>query len=127
MTGILAGCMTGLIRTIHCKKDTVVDVVPVDFVANLSVAAAYKRSKETLGICPYYNEGGPMSKDLTCLIFHQQMLRVINSYVPLKSLFWYPRSSFVSSLTVYWFSFFFTQLIPAILFDFLLLLCRKRP
>ncbi|XP_031330448.1 fatty acyl-CoA reductase wat-like [Photinus pyralis] len=41
VTGITVGIALGLIRTLHCKKDCVADIVPADYVINSAIAAAW--------------------------------------------------------------------------------------
>lgn len=40
-TGVLLGAAIGLLRTLHCKKSNVSDMVPADFVVNGCLAATW--------------------------------------------------------------------------------------
>ncbi|KAK5638967.1 hypothetical protein RI129_013262 [Pyrocoelia pectoralis] len=49
VTGITVGIALGLIRTLHCKKDCLADIVPADYVINSAIAAAWSvGSKESI-------------------------------------------------------------------------------
>ena len=40
-TGMIAGVGKGLLRALHYKSDAIGDIIPVDYVTNLLVAAAW--------------------------------------------------------------------------------------
>jgi fatty acyl-CoA reductase len=39
--GIIVGCACGIIRSMYCDGDKVVDLVPVDMVINATIAVAW--------------------------------------------------------------------------------------
>lgn len=40
-TGVVAGVATGLLRTMHCDKDIIANIVPVDMTVNALIASAW--------------------------------------------------------------------------------------
>lgn len=40
-TGVVVGAGVGLLRTMHCDEDMLAEVVPVDMVINVMIAAAW--------------------------------------------------------------------------------------
>lgn len=40
-TGVVAGVGTGVLRTMHCDKDIIANIVPVDMTVNALIAAAW--------------------------------------------------------------------------------------
>jgi fatty acyl-CoA reductase len=40
-TGVVVGAGLGLLRTMHCDRDMIAELVPVDLVANMMIATAW--------------------------------------------------------------------------------------
>lgn len=127
MTGIIAGALTGLVRVALTGRKTHVAVTSVDFTTNAIIAATFKRSKYVLGTCPFFNVSLKGSDQLTWLVFLQYMSQSLASNASYKNLFWYPAVTHVSNIYSYTVMFFLTQLIPAMLFDFFLIISIKKP
>ncbi|XP_017770686.1 PREDICTED: uncharacterized protein LOC108558317 [Nicrophorus vespilloides] len=45
-TGVTIGVALGIIRTMHCRKDNVVDIVPADYVCNAILAACWATDRQ---------------------------------------------------------------------------------
>ena len=45
ISGMMAACQSGLMRTMHVGKEKVADLIPVDVVINCMIVAAWKRGK----------------------------------------------------------------------------------
>ena len=44
-TGVVAGAGIGLLRTLHCEKDNIADIIPADYVINNIVVAGWDTFK----------------------------------------------------------------------------------
>lgn len=44
-TGVVVGAAVGLLRTLHCRKDNVADIIPADYVINNVIVAAWDIAK----------------------------------------------------------------------------------
>ncbi|KAB7494241.1 putative fatty acyl-CoA reductase 4 [Armadillidium nasatum] len=49
INGILVAAGRGVLRVLNCDPDTVLDIIPVDFVSNLLVACPTEKSSDSLG------------------------------------------------------------------------------
>lgn len=50
ITGVVLACSIGLLRTIHIVRNIRVDIIPVDYVVNTSIAAAYYIAKNRVSL-----------------------------------------------------------------------------
>jgi len=46
LAGLMAACGTGILRTLYCDKQKVGDFIPVDYCANLILAASFQTAKK---------------------------------------------------------------------------------
>lgn len=108
-------------QALHIRNDTILDVVPVDFVANTIIAAAWKTAtKKSLKTkCLIYNcitgDGNQIP------ITWKSFLRLVAVYMkrnPPEEVFWYISLFFCESPRMFkWLSFFVHQ-IPGVIGDF---------
>jgi len=123
VVGVIAGCMSGLLRTMYYTEHNKVRMTPIDFIANATIVSIYKKSTVPREEALYFNctdvEGNQMNAHKGGEIF----MKHVNALVPHKQLAWYP--NFKSTSNFYWhiFCLYFFQLLPAYVFD-LALLCR---
>ena len=64
----MAGFATGVLRTMHCEKKAVADLIPVDVVVNAMVVAAWKTAQDYTGnptIPSVYNVTSSSIKPIT--------------------------------------------------------------
>jgi len=93
-TGLLAGAGKGLLRTLHCKRSCVADLVPVDIPINLMCAVAWKISTMPApSTIPVYN---CTSGSLNPMTWGEMEAWGYDSLVrfPLNNAVWYPGGAF---------------------------------
>lgn len=93
-TGLLAGAGKGLLRTLHCRRDCLADMVPVDIPINLMCTVAWKiASSPTPSSIPVYN---CTSGSLNPMNWGEMEAWGFDSLVrhPMNNAVWYPGGSF---------------------------------
>nr|AWJ25025.1 fatty acyl-CoA reductase [Nilaparvata lugens] len=48
-SGVIVGCGTGVLRTLHCDENVIANIVPVDSAVNAMIATAWKTANRTIG------------------------------------------------------------------------------
>lgn len=92
-TGLIAGAGTGLLRTYHCSRSKVADLVPVDIVINLMCAAAANPPSKLKTSIPIYNCTSGLQNPITWEQIENWTLGYIRKH-PMQDMFWYPGGSF---------------------------------
>ena len=87
-TGIIVGYGKGILHTIHAKKNINLDIIPVDFVVNAIIAAAWKHGSKQVeefhqpsddGIIAYINYF--ISMLMRYILIHTLILSKIISFI----------------------------------------------
>ncbi|KAF2895081.1 hypothetical protein ILUMI_11093, partial [Ignelater luminosus] len=126
-TGVFVGAALGLVRTLHCNRDCLADIVPADFVVNCSIAAAWQLNATRKGVEPViYNyivsnqnpiTWGEVQKHVQQnLITIPTPLEVWHYCLRLNSYYW-----------VHYLSVIFLHRIPAYVVDFVARCIGKQP
>lgn len=120
--------MTGLIRNLWGGDKVNTQTIPVDYVSNATIAVAYQRAMKTdNSSCLFFNCASSSSNFITWGEMDQRFYKIMEPFVPYEKMLWYPSWYRSSNKAVFMFRSFFTQIIPALLFDlFLTLSGRKR-
>jgi alcohol-forming fatty acyl-CoA reductase len=125
--GIICGAMTGFIRSMYACDKAIIKFSPADFVINATIVSAWRRTTEPEGQLMVYNctdaETNPLEWREASKLVQPYFLK----NAPYEKLVWYPNLNFTSSYIWHMTSLFLFQLLPAIFFDFILILSgRKR-
>lgn len=123
--GVTLGVSKGVLRTIKCSPDAVMDYLPVDYAINGMLTAAWTRRFYDEGEIQVYNEVYSDTVPVTYsdLVNHGI---IVNETYPLENYIWYPFIVLTNNAFYYHILFYFLQLIPALIIDLLLVLLRKK-
>lgn len=127
-TGIMIGCARGVIRTVYCKPDYLINAMPVDVTMNSIIILGAERINTT----------NVDSKALFCNISNKNMnqvtwgenLKICHERFlesPLCFALWYPDGSIKSNYYYHMICVALFHYLPAYLIDFLLIVLRRKP
>lgn len=125
-TSILIGAATGVLRVLYARMTQNAAVVPVDYCANAILACSWHTAKNHATIPPIYNFV-PDPENLVQWEAYRVSALTDGVKMPFTRMLWYPTLTVTASKT--WFSIlcFFYHIVPAIIFDFCLIMVgRKR-
>lgn len=125
-TGIISAVGNGVFRTIICEKDYVVDVVPVDIVINLMIAAAWRKGTTKFGQIQVYNCVTSKQNPVTWNEFVGGSIKHMIRH-PLEGVFWYPTGVLRMNRALNSIQGYFVHYIPAYFIDFFAWAMGKRP
>ncbi|KAF3424512.1 hypothetical protein E2986_09267 [Frieseomelitta varia] len=138
-TGVVLGCGTGLLRSFHCKKENVADVIPADYVISNIVSSAWDVAKRKAAIkpdqvsnltneekIPIYNSVSSCQNPITWGKFVEKNVKY-GLEIPSINCVWYymlilNRYLFVHNVCV-----FLLHKIPAVIVDTLVYLAGRKP
>ncbi|CRL00357.1 CLUMA_CG013629, isoform A [Clunio marinus] len=135
-TGVVAGAGSGVLRTMHCNKNINANIVPVDMTVNALIVSAYDvatkkglqnvETNEKPYEIPIYNYVSSVQNPLTWGKFTDLNVKHGFKY-PFSSAIWYMcffmhKSFYMNKLYT-----IFLHIIPALLIDFIILCCAKKP
>lgn len=125
--GIICGAMTGFIRSMYACEGAQIKFTPADYVINAAIASAWKRASTQHCEMLVYNctdaETNPLEWRAALKLVHPYFLK----YAPYEKLVWYPKMNFTSIYVWHMMCLFLFQLLPAMFFDFVLIVSgRKR-
>ncbi|XP_022907146.1 putative fatty acyl-CoA reductase CG5065 [Onthophagus taurus] len=124
ITGIMMEIGRGSIKSIIADEKNVMDLIPVDVVANTLVTAAWHTVAYRSNSMRVYNcTSGQINKVLWKEIGH--LTQTYARQYPTKYLSWYPGFSYRTNRIVHWIYAVLLQRVPACIFD-LILYCTKR-
>jgi alcohol-forming fatty acyl-CoA reductase len=106
--------------------DVKAQLIPVDFVVNLIIAAAWKNALDSNKKCAFYNCNDSSSNQTTWGKLCLHVVKVCHRFVPYKKMVRYPRMFLTGNHYVYAVMFFLTQFIPAVLLDVCLKLTGRK-
>jgi len=93
-TGVMAGVGKGVMRTLHCRRACIADMVPVDICINLCCVLAWKISSTPRGgSVPVYNCTSGGINGITWGEVETRGLPIIRQN-PYEGVFWYPGGTF---------------------------------
>jgi len=95
-TGLIAGAGKGVLRTLHCGRDMVADLVPVDIPINLMCTVAWRTAQHPTNGIPVYNCTSGSTNPIKWGELEAWGFDTLLKY-PMENLVWYPGGSFKSS------------------------------
>lgn len=150
-TGVVYGVGTGVLRTMHCDRDIVANIVPVDMTVNALIAATWdvavnqeKRYKfiayiqcgrtifnnffsiSNVDDIPVYNYVSSVEKPLTWGEFTDLNIKYGFTY-PFSSAIWYLSFHMHKTATMHKIYVIFLHILPAMLIDSLAMCVGQRP
>ncbi|XP_041970543.1 fatty acyl-CoA reductase wat-like [Aricia agestis] len=129
-TGVAAGCMTGVLRSLQCDPDKTAELVPVDYVVNcllvasLHVANLYNTSSPSEP--PVYNFVTAQGNKLTWNDFRVMNFKHIDLYPTTKAI-WYRTLSLNRNYYVNLIYVLFLHTLPALLVDIVVVCLTQKP
>lgn len=125
-TGLVSAVGKGLFRTIMCEKDFTADMVPVDIVINLMIAAAWRTATAKPDGLSIYNCCTGQQHPITWGKFVQLAIEQTRKH-PLEGCLWYPTGVLRMNKPINNIHGFFVHYIPAYILDMLARLAGKKP
>ncbi|CAG9862416.1 unnamed protein product [Phyllotreta striolata] len=133
-TGVVAGSGVGLLRTLHCDKNSNANIVPVDMCVNSMIAAAWDVNEQFFDAVinekdfdiPIYNFESSNDCPITWEYFMNTSLKYGFS-IPSAKAIWYFCLILEKNLLLYTLYTFFLHTVPALLVDGALLCIGKKP
>ncbi|GJQ85954.1 hypothetical protein Trydic_g21802 [Trypoxylus dichotomus] len=124
ITGIMMEIGRGSIKSIICKENMIMDLIPVDIVANMLIAAAWHTTAYRSNSMRIYNCTSGQINKVSWRDFGLLTQNYARQY-PTKYLSWYPGFSYRTNRVAHWIYSLISQTLPACMFD-LILYCTKR-
>lgn len=128
--GVVAGACKGMVRTLHCDKDIVANIVPADMCVNALICSAWdianrpiRRVKEDV---PIYNYVSSVEKPITWGEFNNLNMMYANQY-PFSDIYWAINFRTNKNKILNWINVMFLHFIPAFFIDVLATILGKRP
>ncbi|KAI5750970.1 hypothetical protein M8J77_002988 [Diaphorina citri] len=127
--GVLVASGKGVVRSMMCGAEFVAEVVPVDIAINGVILAAYNRDQKKLNDLPTETQVFNISSNEVEAITWGEIIsrgkQLIYQY-PLEAGLWYPNGQIRSNRFWHYFFVIFTQILPAYLVDFIMVLIRQK-
>ncbi|KAI4454750.1 male sterility protein 2-related [Holotrichia oblita] len=124
ITGIMMEIGRGSIKSIICKESMIMDLIPVDIVANMLVTAAWHTTAYRSNSMRVYNCTSGQINKVSWRDFGILTQNYARQY-PTKYLSWYPGFSYTTNRLMHYIYSVICQTLPACMFD-LILYCTKR-
>ncbi|XP_025261932.1 putative fatty acyl-CoA reductase CG5065 isoform X2 [Camponotus floridanus] len=126
--GVLVGGAKGIIRSVHCNGNFIVDSVPVDLAINDLIIIAYKiatnlRNSKSIFVVNMTSQIDTMP--ITWSEVWKRSKQFFHEY-PLEEQVWYPGGDLHSNKFVHNIIVLLFHIIPAYFIDFLMLIFRQR-
>lgn len=125
-TGLVSAVGKGIFRTMMGNTQITADVVPVDVVINLMIAAAWRTATTKPSSPSIYNCVTGQQRPITWGKFVELCIENTRKH-PLEGVFYYPAGTLRTNRTVNAVLGFFMHSIPAYMFDLLARAAGKRP
>jgi len=125
-TGLIAGALKGVIRSILCRRDMVADMVPVDIPINLMCAVAWRTATQKEEKMRIYNCTSGTLNPLRWGDFEDWGRECMNMY-PSKEIVWYPGGALTRNVGLHRFYQFTLGTLPAHLCDTVAKITRRKP
>lgn len=123
---IIAGGMTGTIRSIYAGEKSTAKATPVDYLASATIASAWQRSIDLQSEPLFYNCTDAVENSMLWNQSFKMGKDSFLTYPPYEKIMWYPNMSFTSSYTWHVLSICLFQILPAMLMDACRLLAGKK-
>ncbi|KAJ9586757.1 hypothetical protein L9F63_019656, partial [Diploptera punctata] len=118
VAGIVAGAAEGLLKSLHCNKDKLADMVPADMCVNAAISIAWELEKKQWLMnenVPIFNIVSTTQNPITWKMFKQCNECAIN--YPFSMFQWYYSFTLNKNLLVHNIYIFFLHMVPALLMD----------
>ncbi|KAB0791210.1 hypothetical protein PPYR_03010 [Photinus pyralis] len=126
-TAVFLGVAMGIIRTVQCDENCVVDAVPADYLANTVISAAWMASGgHPDGSIPVFNFVSSRESPITWKASYETALRYARLIPSMKAL-WYGFIKTTPSPIVFNILHFLLHILPACLIDVFLSLTGEKP
>ena len=125
-TGLVSAVGKGIFRTMMGNTQITADVVPVDVVINLMIAAAWRTATTKPSLPSIYNCVTGQQRPITWGKFVELCIDNTRKH-PLEGVFYYPAGTLRTNRTLNSLLGFFMHSIPAYMFDLMSRAAGKRP
>ncbi|XP_017781377.1 PREDICTED: putative fatty acyl-CoA reductase CG5065 [Nicrophorus vespilloides] len=125
-TGIIAAAGKGVFRSMHCHPEKTADLVPVDLVINLMLAAGWKVGSCKTKEIPIYNCCTGQRKPISWRSFVELCFKYMRIY-PFSDVTWYPSGTVTSSVALDTFNQYVLHWFPAYVIDAFTWICGGKP
>ncbi|XP_037946927.1 putative fatty acyl-CoA reductase CG5065 [Teleopsis dalmanni] len=125
-TGLVSAVGKGLFRTIMCEENNVADMVPVDIVINLMIAAAWRTATQKLDNLLIYNCCTGQRHPITWGQFVSYAMAQVRKH-PLEGCLWYPTGVLRMNRPLNMAHGFLVHYVPAYILDLVARLMGKKP
>ncbi|XP_065159367.1 putative fatty acyl-CoA reductase CG5065 [Atheta coriaria] len=126
VTGIMMEMGRGGVQIVYGDYDNQMDIVPVDFVTNTLITAAWHTVAKRSNTMRIYNCTSGHDNNITWGEFSQMTVASARKF-PSKYITWYPQVIFTKNRFFYYLIQMFMQRAPALLADLLLICTRRKP
>jgi len=117
ISGIMVEIGRGTVKSILCDETQIMDVVPVDYVVNTLITAAWKTGVQTRkNSAVVYNCTSGSLNPVTWRDYGR-LTEKFSLKFPSRHIMFYPGFSYRSNLYTHWFFLILFQVIPAIVVD----------
>lgn len=122
--GLQIAIFLGVMRSFYGNSDTILSLVPCDFVTNTAIVSAVKLAQDEIKSLKIYN-CTPKSGKRTVGELKDVFLINSRELCPSEKVMFYPRTEVYSSYFIYMVMFFLCQFLPALIYDLLMWPTRK--
>ncbi|KAF5284604.1 hypothetical protein FQA39_LY16962 [Lamprigera yunnana] len=126
ITGILMECSRGTIRSIVCDENLLMDLIPVDIVANTLVTAAWHTAIYRTNSVRVYNCISGQINGVSWKEFGRLTQAYAVQY-PSKFISWYPGFTYRTNRVLHWIFHVLFHYLPACLLDLFLYCMQHKP
>ncbi|KAK9507894.1 hypothetical protein O3M35_007658 [Rhynocoris fuscipes] len=124
--GFLMGASKGVVRRLPVDPSLVCDYIPVDIVVNSMIVGAWKAASSRPSETLIYHITSSTYKPFRWNLVTSSMHELLHKY-PLKGAVWYPTLKLLPSLLWFKISAILFHWLPAIILDFVTMICGGRP
>ncbi|XP_039314069.1 putative fatty acyl-CoA reductase CG5065 [Solenopsis invicta] len=125
-TAVFVGTGKGMIRSILCKSNNIANLMPCDMAVNATIALAWQVGTKKFPKPKFLNATTNMENSFSWGSIYVIMKKYVRQNAFSQPL-WYPSGRMTSSKIVHWLALLFFHIIPAYLFDILLIVTGKTP
>ncbi|XP_017783688.1 PREDICTED: putative fatty acyl-CoA reductase CG5065 [Nicrophorus vespilloides] len=125
-TGVITGAGVGILKTLHCNGSSIAEIVPIDYVVNGIISAAYKTAVTKSENLPIYNFVQSRDNPITWQDFCT-MNKKYGLHVPVMQAVWYYSLTLNRNKYMHLLYTLFLHFIPALLIDFSCIVVGKKP
>jgi len=126
ITGIMMECARGTIKSIVCNEELLMDLIPVDIVANTLITAAWHTAACRSNTIRVYNCTSSQINGISWKTFGELTHQYAVEY-PSKYVSWYPGFTYRTNRIMHWMCHAFLHYMPACLLDIFLYCTKHKP